>query len=351
MMLDPQAPKPRFTLLSDPEVRQLSSNEWRINNVLPKVGTVAIFGEVSIGKSFAVIDMIHAIDRGIDWFGHETIPCKVLYCALENQNGTGKRVDAYHKHHGTTSSDINYLVEPLNLLKDSDVTELAQLIMASGQHAEVVVIDTLNRAMPGADENESKAMGSIIAAITRLQNIIGGLVVLIHHPGKDTKRGLRGHSSLHAALDAVIEIKRFNGNLGWTMTKNRDGENSLVHPFKLEVVQLETVDDELFTSCVIMPMMGATHVKKVLPPKSFNQRIVWDAIREVFLKAGASRPADAPANLPEGKPCITFEAALDVARSKLPCDQKRLTERATAAINALVNNKLLCHESGFLWCM
>ena len=40
-----------------------------------------------------------------------------------------------------------------------------------------------------------------------LQATLGGLVLAIHHSGKDAGRGLRGHSSLHAALDAVIEVR------------------------------------------------------------------------------------------------------------------------------------------------
>ena len=68
----------------------------------------------------------------------------------------------------------------------------------------VVFLDTLNRAAPTADENSSKDMGEILSAAKLLQSLINGLVVLVHHTGKDATKGLRGHSSLFAALDAAV---------------------------------------------------------------------------------------------------------------------------------------------------
>ena len=55
-------------------------------------------------------------------------------------------------------------------------------------------------------------MGQIIAAAKELQTFVGGLVVLVHHTGKDASKGLRGHSSLQAALDAAIEVRRDGDN-------------------------------------------------------------------------------------------------------------------------------------------
>ena len=72
----------------------------------------------------------------------------------------------------------------------------------------ICIIDTLNRASPGSDENASADMGKLLAAVKKLEAEIGGLVILCHHTGKDRSQGLRGHSSLHAAMDAEIELRR-----------------------------------------------------------------------------------------------------------------------------------------------
>lgn len=165
-------------------------------------------------------------------------------------------------------------------------------------------------------------------------------------------RGLRGHSSLHAALDAAIEVRRDGDRREWVIAKSKDGEDGASHPFKLAVVELGTNEDgEPITSCVVHPLEEiADSIKKVMPPKSGNQRAVWDALGEIFRKAGNVKPEGAPDTLPQGRPCITLDAAIEQTRTRLVCDPKRQTERAQAAIRGLVDRGLLCHEGGFLWC-
>ena len=351
-----KAPEMRYKLLSDDDLCKLPPLKWRIKKVLPKTGLAAIYGASGSGKSFLVLDALQALSTGRDWFGYKTNVCNVLYCALEGEGGIAGRVNAYRIRHGTTSPNIRYLVQPFSLLHDGDIVDLAQAIKANRQGADVVVLDTLNRAAPGADENDSKSMGQIIAATKRLQILVGGLVVLIHHTGKDASKGLRGHSSLHAALDASIEVRRDGDKREWLIAKSKDGEDGEAHPFKLDVVELGTDDDDVpITSCTVHPLDDVgDSVKKTLPPKSGNQRVVWDALGELFRKAGNAKPEGAPESLPKGRPCITLEAAIDKTRTRLVCDPKRQTERTQAAITGLVNRGLLGYsefavETRFCW--
>jgi hypothetical protein len=347
-----KAPAMRYALLSDDDLCKLPPLQWRIKKVLPQTGLAAVYGASGSGKSFAVLDALQSMAAGRDWFGYKTKPCNVLYCALEGEGGIAGRVAAYRIRHGVTSQNIRYLVQPFSLLDEADILDLAQAIHANGQGAEVVVLDTLNRAAPGADENDSKSMGQIIAAAKELQTLVGGLVVLVHHVGKDASKGLRGHSSLHAALDAAIEVRRDGDRREWVIAKSKDGEDGEAHPFKLDVVELGTDEDgEPITSCVVHPLeQVAEALRRPLPPKSGNQRAVWDTLGEIFRKAGNVKPEGAPDTLPQGRPCITLEAAIEQTRTRLVCDPKRQTERAQAAIRGLVDRGILCHEGGFVWC-
>lgn len=318
----PTAAPMRFKLLSDDDLCKLPPMQWRIKKVLPQTGLAAVFGASGSGKSFAVIDMTQAIAAGHEWFGFKSKPCNVLYCALEGEGGIAGRVAAYRIRHGATSPNIRYLVKPFSLLESGDILDLAQAIKADGQSAEVAVLDTLNRAAPGADENDSKSMGQIIAAAKELQTLIGGLVILVHHTGKDASKGLRGHSSLHAALDAAIEVRRDGDRREWVIAKSKDGEDGEAHQFKLDVVELGTDEDgEPITSCTVHPLEEiADSIKKAMPPKSGNQRAVWDALGEIFRKAGNVKPEGAPDILSQGRPCITLEAAIDKTRARLVCE-------------------------------
>lgn len=347
----PLAPAMRFKLLSDGELNALPPLEWRIKKVLPSRGLAAVFGASGSGKSFLVLDALQSMAIGNNWFGHKSKPCNIIYCALEGEGGIAGRVNAYRIRHGETAANIRYLVQPFNLLNADDINGLAQAIMAGGNNAEVVVLDTLNRATSGADENDGKSMGQIIAASKHLQMLVGGLIVLVHHTGKDTSRGLRGHSSLLAALDSAIEVRRDGDRREWLIAKSKDGEDGEVHPFKLEVVELGTDENtELITSCVIRREEKADNIRSALAPKSGNQRIVWIALGEVFRKAGTARPKGAPDTLPQGRPCILLQTAIDKTRTRLVCEPKRQTERAQAAIRGLIERQFLCYEGGFLWC-
>ena len=93
------------------------------------------------------------------------------------------------------------MVQPFKLIDLSDVRELAALIQGST----VVFIDTLNRAAPTSDENSSRDMGEILEAATLLQTLIKGLIVLVHHTGKDSSRGLM--PALHTGVQASFRCR------------------------------------------------------------------------------------------------------------------------------------------------
>ena len=122
-------------------------------------------------------------------------------------------------------------------------------------------------------------MGRIIEAAADLQRRIGGLVLLIHHAGKDSTKGMRGHSSLHAALDAAIEVRRDGDAREWRIAKSKDGADAESIAFRLEVVTLGIEPDGTpLTSCAVVADTARAEVRKALPPKSGNQRIAWDAL-------------------------------------------------------------------------
>jgi putative DNA primase/helicase len=338
----------RFKLLTAADLAKLPPLQWRVRGVLPVSGLAAVFGPSGAGKSFLVIDMALSIARGNDWFGHRVKPYAVTYCALEGEAGIAGRVAAYLKQHGDAGDRMRYLVQRFNLLEADDVSGLASAIRAAEGEGGVVILDTLNRAAPGSDENDSKDMNAIITAAKALQTAVGGLVVLVHHAGKDKSRGLRGHSSLHAALDAAIEVDRDNGRREWKLHKAKDGAEGIAHPFHLEVVDLGTDEDgEALTSCVVVPAENTSAaVRRAMPPKSGNQRIVWDALGEALKQSVHFGQAVAPPS----RPCITLEQAVEQTRGRLPVEAKRQRERAQDAVRRLIERGVLEYRDGWLWC-
>lgn len=347
----PESPAFRYRIRTAAEVLNAPPLRWMVRGVLPAEGLACIFGASGSGKSFLALDLCAAIASGQAWFSYKVTAAPVVYVALEGEAGFSQRVKAWQIHHcAPLPATLRFVMQSFDLRNAEDVRALADAVIASGGAGGLLVIDTLNRAASGADENTSRDMGEIIDAAKTLQDQFGGLVLLVHHSGKDQSRGLRGHSSLNAALDASIEVVKLGNRCEWRIDKAKDGSDGEARAFTLKVVKLgEHGDGEAITSCVVTGEVSAQSARRILPPKSGNQRIVWDALGEVLRKAGDARPDGAPQSLPQGRPAIAIDAAIASLRERLACDPKRRTERAQQALEGLHAKGLIRIEAGFTW--
>lgn len=338
-----------FKLLGVADVRALRRPPDLVHGVMPSQGCGALYGPSGSGKSFLVIDLMAAVAGGQEWFGHKVRNGRVVYVMLEGTAGLGKRVKAWETANDCGFPDgVSFLIEPFNLLERDDVLGLASSIQAAGG-ADLVVIDTLNRAAPGADENGPEDSGRILAAMQSLQEMTGGFVLVCHHTGKDAAKGMRGHSSLFAGMDAVVATSRTGDARDWTNEKEKDDQDGQTHPFRLRVVEVGEDDDgDPITSCVV-ERPGAddpvSTISRPRPPKGGNQRIVYDALGPLFRDSHAFGKAGAPPI----RPCIELESAILVVRERLTVDPKRKTERARQAITGLVASGVLGSNEGWLW--
>ena len=343
----PQAPPMRFKVLSGADLCGTKPMRWMVRGVLPADGLAALYGASGSGKSFLILDMGCAVAGGAEWFGRRVTQAPVTYVCLEGEAGIGKRVKAWCLHHNApVPVALRFIAEPFDLLSD-DVGELAKAIIASGGAGGMVIIDTLNRAAPGADENSSVDMGQIIAAAKQLQNLTGGLVLLVHHTGKDATKGLRGHSSLYAALDGAIEVTATDTRKAWSVAKSKDDITGDAHPFKLEVVELGTDDDgDEITSCVAVPDDSTEAIKQAKRPMlRSNQKIANEALGEALRKSPHTGKEGAPA----GRPCIQYTDAVAIVAERIPADAKHKTSRAKVAITGLVERGFLAMKGDWLW--
>lgn len=271
---EPPKPEPRYKLLNSADLAALPPLQWRIRGVLPAGGLAGLYGPSASGKTFLALDAACAIASGERWFDCRVEAAPVVYACLEGEAGLKLRAQAWEAHKGRALPDgLHMVLQPFKLTSPQDVSDLAAVVPAGA----VVFIDTLNRAAPLSDENSSRDMGEILEAAKRLQTLTGGLVVLVHHTGKNTAAGLRGHSSLFAAMDAAVEVSRDGERREWKCAKSKDGADGDGHPFKLQIETLG-VDDygDPVTSCVVVVDNNAADIQRVKLPQGGNQRLVYD---------------------------------------------------------------------------
>ena len=340
---EPPQAEPRYKLLGADDLRNLPPLAWRVRGVLPAVGLAGLYGPSASGKSFLALDMAAAVAEGRRWFDCRVEAAPVVYAALEGEGGFKLRVAAWEAHTGRAlPAGLTMVLQPFKLTEPQDVRDLAAVVPDGA----VVFLDTLNRAAPTADENSSKDMGEILSAAKLLQTLVSGLVVLVHHTGKDSTKGLRGHSSLFAALDAAIEVSRDGDRRGWKVAKSKDGQDGDAQAFKLQIETLGTDDyGDAITSCVVVPDRAAQDVRAVKLPQGGNQKIVLTALRAMFKSDGQQGKPGAPPLVA----CLELEAAVTFAASALLVTPDRKTERARDAITGLVARGVMgCHE-GWIW--
>jgi hypothetical protein len=194
----------RTNLFTGHQVTTLPPPDPLIDGLLFTPGVSVVYGPPKTGKTFYTIALALAVAHGLSFDGRVTEPTPVLYLMAEGRGGLGARLTAWTEHHQRPLPD-NFHIETtaINLLHPDQVTLLANLVIELG--AGLVILDTLARCTVGADENSGRDMSLIVGALDTLRDAAGHCLV-VHHTGKNTAAGLRGHSGLAAALDTAIEV-------------------------------------------------------------------------------------------------------------------------------------------------
>lgn len=294
MKVEAASRRDRFKPRTAAELEAMPMQRYRIKGVFPAEGLAAVYGPSGSAKSFLCTAAAAAIAEGSPFFDHATTRASVLYVALEGEGGYRGRVIAWQRHHGRTiPAEVRFLLDPFRLTEPQDVSDLAAICPPGV----VIFIDTLNRAAPGSDENSSKDMGAIIEGAKTLQRLTAGLVVLVAHTGKDTTKGLRGHSSLIAALDAAIFVDRNGVARTWRVEKAKDGEDGQGHGFHLKSISIGTdVDgDDATSAVVIADDMPPPQTAK---PLSASRKLALDTFHEAAHTAGIIDTGGAFVGLP-----------------------------------------------------
>jgi hypothetical protein len=265
---------------------------WLVRGVIPTEGLGVIYGRPGCGKSFVVLDLGMRIAANKTWHGARVEQRTVAYVASEAGSSGTNRIVAWQQDHPGCRSQLRMTTATLDLRStrnhaDALIAEL-QRWKAAGREVGLVIIDTLNRAMAGGDENSSQDMGAFIANCDYIAKGLKCFVMIVHHSGKKVAAGGRGHSSLLGAVDIEIEVTRDKDGPGkLTVTKSRDGKDGSEYGFDLKVLILgKDQDGDDVTSCVAIevatPTKASGNIARLTPPAE----TALDALRVVLADKG-----------------------------------------------------------------
>lgn len=274
---------------------------YLVKGWLDRGAVSVVYGPSNVGKSFLVLNIAHHVAKGMSWGGRRVSEGRVLYIGAEGGASLNNRIAAL--------DDPKFFLLPTAITLTGPASQagplaevLQHLAAIGGGNFDLIVIDTLARVMGGLDENHTPDIADLVRNLDLIRRATGAHVMLVHHTGKDTTRGARGSSSLRAAIDTEIELKRDDlGIITAEVKKQRDGPTGYKFNYQLRQVDLGwDQDGDQITTCLVEPVDNADASRVVVTEAAQGALSVLD--RVLSEKGKVVRGPSYP-----GTPCVTLE--------------------------------------------
>ena len=212
-----------------------NAKRWLVEGIIPRTGVMMVYGETGIGKSYAAIDLAFAVTAGSDWAGRETSSFEVLYIPTEDAYGIDRRNTLIARQKELPEDGKPLIANcSFDLSRNSEtVMRLIENLRGVPGPIGLVIIDTMQMALGGADENSATEATAIVENCRRLSLYLDCAVLLVHHSGKDGTKKARGSSAFMAAMDTVIHMTKSKSGMALKVVKQKNGPGGLTCTGKL----------------------------------------------------------------------------------------------------------------------
>jgi hypothetical protein len=170
-----------------------------------------IVGDPGVGKSLLGLGLADALRRGADFLDDPCTAARVGIFDLENPEA---EAHARLRGFGLTADEHVglYYFHAAGLDLSAGVSALAAAL--DRYELEVAIIDSLRRAAPGLDENDSAKVSAILSPLRALTATTGRTIALLHHARKrigdnptDAGQMVRGSGDLVASVDSLLYLR------------------------------------------------------------------------------------------------------------------------------------------------
>lgn len=268
--------------------------EYLIDGVMPRQGVGLIYGQSQTFKSFVAFDLALRIAQGETWAGRKTERKPVDYLAAEGAAGIRKRRAGYISTGRAPAQGVDFALisaAPNLGTAAGDYERLVETIAAAGIAPGLVVIDTIAKAIGGADENGA-GMAAFLVNAEKLAQHFRCFVLCIHHIGHEpiNKDRPRGWSGLSAALDLQMLTERSPGDMAATVTlqKLKDEPSGVRFAVRMDrvVLGVSATGREVSTLVVAevieteTPVVRTPNPPRVSKPLRLLLSVIKDALDE-----------------------------------------------------------------------
>ena len=344
------------------EPEEPAEQAWLIQGLVPQQGLVVIYGAPAAGKTTLAISMIVHLCAGLPWFGHEVANgVGVVVVAAESPRGVRRRARAAAKAYGV---DLNLPLivstRPLDMRRDTKATAakidwaIKEVKRRFGVTQVAIIFDTLTRAWAGINDNNPEDMSEVVGHCDGLR-AQGYTAIVLHHPGKDKTKGMRGHSSLLAAADTAIFVEHDKGARGFLLEKQRDGEDGERHSFHLRTETLDLTPSGIaITAPVVIPEDSPPPARPGgarRRPLTDNQQAVLRALHEAVDKHGIEfNDGSPPTSRPKVVDINCWRATYLGSKGELDRDGRKAEgQRFLRGVEALQGTSHVNEKDGHFW--
>ncbi len=218
---DPQPAKLVWSV-ADLLTTEFPEPKWAIPGLLP-AGLVVLAGRPKLGKSWLSLQMAVAVGTGGVVLNRKVNQGKVLYLALEDN--PRRLQDRLSKQQSIKSAAVDFHFEwPALVEKRGDARGTSAIMAAiNANNYNLVIIDTISRALGHADQLDQADMNVAFGALQRMAMERDICLLLVDHHRKsaggvgDVIDDVMGATSKVGVADAAIGIYRERGQTNATL--------------------------------------------------------------------------------------------------------------------------------------
>lgn len=194
-----------------------------IDDLIYRDTLIWLQGKPGKGKTFVALDMAGCIGKGQSWGdGKQTHAGLVLYVVAESPGSAARRVPAWEDANGTMTG-VMFLPMAVQFLDEVDLAAFCEYVRRL--RPVLIVIDTQARCTVGAEENGSKDMGKLVAALDRVRRVCNAGVMVLHHEGRVGEH-MRGSNAMEGASETIIRVTKDGAIVTLTVVRQKDADDS-----------------------------------------------------------------------------------------------------------------------------
>lgn len=200
-----------------------SADTWLLEPILPVGGSMLLYGDPKVGKSFAALQLASALASGKDWLGFSSGgSCRVCYIQLDTPRSlwadrVGRLRESGHEIDALLFGDRETLQTwPFDILDPAHRAMLSEALASA--KPDVVIIDTLRECHRG-DENDATDMQQVVSHLTACVKP-AALVMVAHGRKANPESGPslindnRGSNYVVGAVDCIAHMSKKGISLG-----------------------------------------------------------------------------------------------------------------------------------------